>query len=57
MRFALETLHAEVSRREASQFFQSASGLSAVAPSTRQDTDVANDPLGTRLPDSVADPQ
>jgi hypothetical protein len=44
-------------RPKASQFFQSASGLSAMAPSTRQDTDVANDPLATRLPDSPADPQ
>ena len=36
---------------------QARRALSAVAPSTRQDTDVANDPLGTRLPDSPADPQ
>jgi hypothetical protein len=36
---------------------QARRALSAVAPSTRKDTDVANDPLGTRLPDSVADPQ
>ena len=35
---------------------QARRALSAVAPSTRQDTDVANDPLGTRLPDSPADP-
>ena len=28
---------------------QARRALSAVAPSTRQDTDVANDPLGTRL--------
>ena len=31
--------------------------LSAAAPSTRQDTDVASDPLGTRLANSPADPQ
>ena len=36
---------------------QARRALSAVAPSTRQDTDVANDPLATRLPDSPADPQ
>ena len=35
---------------------QARRALSAVAPSTRQDTDVANDPLATRLPDSPADP-
>jgi hypothetical protein len=28
-----------------------------VAPSTRQDTDVADDPLATRLPDSVGEPE
>ena len=36
---------------------QARRALSAVAPSTRQDTDVASDPLGTRLADSPADPQ
>ena len=36
---------------------QARRALSAVAPSTRQDTDVASDPLGTRRPDSPADPQ
>jgi hypothetical protein len=36
---------------------QARRALSAVAPSTRQDTDVASDPLATRLPDSPADPQ
>ena len=41
----------EVTHRQARR------ALSAVAPSTRQDTDVASDPLATRLPDSPADPQ
>ena len=36
---------------------QARRALGAVAPSTRQDTDVASDPLATRLPDSPADPQ
>ena len=36
---------------------QARRALSAVAPSTRQDTDVASDPLATRRPDSPADPQ
>ena len=36
---------------------QARRALGAVAPSTRQDTAVANDPLATRLPDSPADPQ
>ena len=36
---------------------QARRALSAVAPATRQDTDVASDPSGTRLADSPADPQ
>ena len=36
---------------------QARRALSAAAPSTRQDTDVASDPLGTRLADCPADPQ
>ena len=36
---------------------QTRRALSAVAPSPRQDTDVASDPLDTSRPDSPADPQ
>ena len=36
---------------------QARRALSAVAPSPRPVTDVASDPLDTRLPDSPADPQ